>query len=237
MDFRSGITQVAPAALIVVAAGLCACHGADPHHFVNPGGNEIPPGPSPVVEQTYPVSGVRDAVLDGVGQLFIQQGGTETLLVRTQQHILPFIEVEQQGGRLVMGFEDGTSYQGQVSAIEFHLTVVDLEGAELHGTGQISLSGIDVDMLSLVHSGVGGIDLAGVVQQQSVVLGGVGDYDARHLDSAVADVRILGTGSATVRVSDRLDARIDGTGSVYYFGDPVVQRTGNGPGSVERIGS
>ena len=50
------------------------------------------------------------------------------------------------------------------------------------------------------------------------------------------DVLVEGIGSATVRVSERLVARIESSGSVYYIGNPEVEATINGTGSVEQIG-
>lgn len=255
MSIRSSIARAASAAMPLVAVlAIGACH--ETNHVLNPDWNAIPPGPSPVVEETRPATGIDEVVLDGVGRVYVRQGGSESLRIRTEQHILPFIRTEMSGGRLVLGFDEGTSYQGQAASIEFHVTVLDLERAELSGVGLISVSSLDADRLALVHtgvgtievhglaatrldatrSGVGEINVSGAVQQQSVVLGGVGAYEARNLSSAQAEVTIAAAGSATVRVSDRLDARIDGAGSVYYFGNPVVQRTGHGSGSVVPMG-
>jgi hypothetical protein len=257
MKFRTSIAKSASAAALIAAvSAFGACHDATPDHVMNPGGNVIPPGPSPVVEEPRAVGGVRGLVLDGVGHVYVQQGGAESLRIRTEELILPYIRTEVRGGQLVLGFRPGTSYHGEASAIEFYLTVVDLESAELRGAGLIRASNIAVDRLSLVHtgagtidvpglaatrldanrSGVGAINVTGAVHQQTVFLAGIGDYDARHLDSAEAEVTIRTFGSATVRVSDRLDARIDGAGSVYYIGDPIVQRTGGGSGSVVPMG-
>jgi len=244
------------AAVIVALSATAGCHDADSRHVLNPEWNVIPPGPSPVVEETRPVSGVSGVILSGVGQVSVRQGGAESLHIRTEERILPFIKTEMRGGQLVIGFQDGTSYQGEASVIQFELTAADLNRAELDGLGLISASNIDTDHLSLVHTGIGTIDILGLaahrvdatrsgvgainvsgsVQRQSVTLGGVGNYDARQLDSAVAEVTIQSGGSATVRVSDRLDVRINGAGSVYYVGNPVVQRTGHGSGSVVPMG-
>jgi hypothetical protein len=255
MKFRSSFAKgVLAAAIVAVTFASGGCDDDPVQHVINP--NTIPPGPSPVVEEMRPVSGVSGVVLDGVGHVYVRQSGTESLRVRTEEHILPFIRTEMQGGQLVIGFVEGTSYHGQASVIEFDLTVVDLDRVELSGAGQISLTNVSTDQLSLVHSGTGTIDLNGLaatrleatrsgtgtivasgsVQQQSVVLDGVGNYDARNLDSATAEITIRAIGSATVQVSERLEARIDGSGSVYYIGDPIVQRTGNGSGSVRPVG-
>ena len=256
MKFQTRFAKGALAAAIT--AFMFASGGCDDdvlRHVVTP--STIPPGPSPVVEEVRPVSGVQGVVLEGVGHLIVRQGGSESLRVRTEERILPFIKTEMVGGQLMIGFVEGTSFQGQAMTIEFDLTVANLNHVELRGAGQLDASNISTNQLTLVHTGAGTINLsglvatrleathsgvgdvfvAGAVQQQSIVLDSVSAYDTRNLDSAVAEVTILARGSATVRVRERLDARIEGSGSVYYFGDPVVQRTGNGIGSVQAIGN
>jgi hypothetical protein len=52
----------------------------------------------------------------------------------------------------------------------------------------------------------------------------------------VADVRIGSGGSATVRVQDHLSATINGSGNVYYLGDPIVESSISGSGGVVKIG-
>jgi hypothetical protein len=140
--------------------------------------------------------------------------------------------------------------------IEFHLTVVDLERAALTGAGQIRGSNLDTGALELLLSGVGSVEfvdlnaltldvessgvgdviLSGSVQEQTVKLRRMGNYDGRDLESAEADVLIADGGSATVRVRDHLKSTIHGSGSVYYIGDPVVDSNIHGSGDVVKIG-
>jgi hypothetical protein len=82
-------------------------------------------------------------------------------------------------------------------------------------------------------AGVGGITLAGQVTRQTVLISGVGDYEAEQLQSTDADVTISGQGDATVAVSGTLDATISGIGSVFYVGNPVVTSDITGAGTVE----
>jgi hypothetical protein len=74
------------------------------------------------------------------------------------------------------------------------------------------------------------------VDEQVVTVSGPGAYRAHDLQSAQARVRVSGDGSATVRVSQRLDVEVSGDGSLRYVGSPTVEETVTGSGSVERIG-
>lgn len=65
---------------------------------------------------------------------------------------------------------------------------------------------------------------------------GSGRYEAADLESAEVEVRISGTGSATIRERECLNANISGSGSVRYIGRPAVWQTTSGSGKVEPIG-
>jgi hypothetical protein len=252
------ITQRALLALVAVVAALSltACTDVSPKVVAGPGPGSFPPGDGgPVVERERPVSGVSGVVLAGVGDVYVRQGGSTSLRIRAEEQIHEYIRTDVVGGMLVIQFVDGSTFHNG-SPIEYHLTVPELRHAEITGVGRIVGSGISTDELTLILNGVGELDLSGlnvtrlevsmsnlgdvrldgVAQTQSVSVGGRGDYRAGGLASSTAGVTIGSGGSATVRVSDRLEATIDGSGSVYYLGSPLVERDGYGSGTVEQIG-
>ena len=47
---------------------------------------------------------------------------------------------------------------------------------------------------------------------------------------------IGGSGKATVWATESLDARVTGSGTVNYYGDPKVNVSGSGSGRVKRLG-
>jgi len=49
-----------------------------------------------------------------------------------------------------------------------------------------------------------------------------------------ARVGISGTGSAHVRVSEQLDARVSGVGSIVYSGNPSVRKSVSGVGRISQ---
>ena len=136
------------------------------------------------------------------------------------------------------------------------MTVIDLDSIELRDGGRIMTTSLVVDRLTLRSSGSGEIvasglsaaamevqilsggrvQVAGEVDRQQAQLAGRGAYEAGHLASREATIEASHTGSATVRVSERLEASISGSGSVYYYGDPMVESLITGSGSVVRLG-
>jgi hypothetical protein len=208
-----------------------------------------------VAEENRTVSGFTSATFATEGSLTIEPGAQEALLVRAEDNLLPYLLSEVQGGTLVMRTENGVDLQ-PTRPIEFYLTVVDLDEFVFAGVGDVDLLNMTTAQLTLTSAGVGSIEcsnldavgldvtlagvgdvtIAGQVDEQTIMIAGVGDYEAGDLASREATVTISSSSSATVRVSDRLVVTITGNGSVYYIGDPVVESTITGTGRVEKTG-
>jgi len=84
-------------------------------------------------------------------------------------------------------------------------------------------------------SGAGNVTASGEATAQTVKINGIGNYQARDLWGTTAKVEINAAGSATVRVSDSLDATINGAGSINYYGNPTVSQRVAGVGRITRI--
>ena len=52
----------------------------------------------------------------------------------------------------------------------------------------------------------------------------------------MATITVGGTGRATIRVSETLDARVSGAGSVAYIGEPSVSQDVSAAGKVTKVG-
>ncbi len=66
----------------------------------------------------------------------------------------------------------------------------------------------------------------GKVNRQDITINNDGNYEAPKVESATAEVRVNGSGSVTIRVSQSLNAYLGNySGNVYYAGDPVITQT------------
>jgi hypothetical protein len=225
-------------------------------------GEDSPTAPSGVVtgsgvlvQQDRSVSGFTAVSLVGVGTVRIEEGTQEALTVEAESNLLQYIQTEVQGGVLIIRTAPGVDIN-PTQPIQFFVTVVSLNRVVLEGVGDIELSGLSTERLTLELTGVGGIfctaldaevlnvrlsgvgdvTVSGQVVRQTATLSGVGNYQARNLASDRATLQLNGSGSATVRVRSRLTATITGSGSVFYIGSPALVVTITGSGTVEQIG-
>ncbi len=205
--------------------------------------------------QTRPVSGFDGVELYGVGRLIVRQTGTESLTIEGDDNIVPIVKVDVSGGTLRIGLENNEQIRPRLPLV-FNVTANILSGLHLSGVGSIEADDIRADdfetrisgagntrlgnlaasNLRVVVSGAGDFAVSGNTTTQEVVLSGAGSYRAGNLQSRNASVRASGAGSATVRVSDSLNASLSGAGSVRYYGSPMVQQHKSGVGSITKIG-
>jgi hypothetical protein len=156
-----------------------------------------------------------------------KQAVGESLLLRAEDNLLPYILTEVNGGVLELRTAPNTELEPTLPIDEFVLSA--------GGIGSIDVSDLSATELHVSLEGFGELSISGAVSRQEVVLRGFGSYEAGDLQSEEADVLVEAFVTATVRVSDLLVATVKNGGSVYYFGDPTVESTIIGKGTVEQI--
>ena len=206
-----------------------------------------------LARESRAVSGFNQVVLRGVGDLIIEQTGTESLVVEAERKVLGLLSSEVKGNVLyldVRGPRMSTRYP-----VRYHLSVKALTGIRAEGSGNVAAGKLAAETLDIKLSGTGDFDVAsfdgkslsvrmdgagsaafggGGVSTQTVVLDGAGDYTASKLSSKQTTVTITGSGDAAVAAKDALTARISGSGDIRYWGNPKVRTDVTGVGSVER---
>jgi hypothetical protein len=208
----------------VVVSG-CACNGAVGGPAVRGSGN--------TATETRDVTGFTDVRVAGNGEILVEQTGTDSLAIEAEDNILPELEATVVDGVLTLGTRRGVSIR-PTRPIRYHVTVKQLTGVGIAGSGSIRATGVDTDKLRADISGSGSARLDGRADEVGLNVAGSGSYDASKLSAKTVRVTISGSGSATVNATEQLEANISGSGSVHYAGNPTVQKHVSGSGTVAR---
>jgi Putative auto-transporter adhesin, head GIN domain len=232
-------------------------------------------GSGDIVTQTIDVSNFDRVTLEGFGDVYIQQGQTESLSVQTDDNIISLLEINVQGSELTLGMKRGYSVTPSQS-ITFNLTVQDLSAItlagsgdfyvealksgsfavsvrgsgdieitsltaddlsiELDGSGNITIEDVNVQTIETSLQGSGDIKLEGKADTQNVRVGGSGNYLAGDLEATSADISIPGSADVTVWASDELKVRVNGSGDIRYYGQPLIDQSGSGSGDLISLG-
>jgi hypothetical protein len=192
-------------------------------------------GSGRVVSEKRDVHDFDSVRMSGSGTLMLEQTGSESLVIEAEDNILPLLTSEVRDRRLVLGLRPGASYRSSRKVV-YHLTMRDLKGIEVSGSGDVQGTAIKTESLTLQGSGSFDMRLAGRADRLQLDISGSGEHQGEDLESREATVRISGSGDATVKVTDRLDAVVSGSGNVVYVGNPTLTQRVTGSGSVRRLG-
>ncbi len=108
--------------------------------------------------------------------------------------------------------------------------------ASIHGSGDIRLPSLQAKTVNFSVNGSGDIQATGNADKVDVEINGSGDVRTRRLVAREANVRISASGDAAVHASEKLTARVSGSGDIRYAGSPAtVDRSIRGSGSIEPI--
>jgi putative autotransporter adhesin-like protein len=191
-------------------------------------------GSGKIVSEPRTVSGFSTVSLSGSGQVLIEQTGTESLTVMTDDNLLPYVKTEVHGDTLELGTKDPMTNLNPTKDIVYKLTVKQLKGLEVSGSGQADVGGLAQDQLQVRISGSGDVSGQGTADDLDLRISGSGSYRGPELKSKHATVGVSGSGSAVVNASDTLKANISGSGTVEYIGEPQITQNISGSGSVRR---
>ena len=160
----------------------------------------------------------------------ITYGETPRLDIIADDTILPIVSTEVTDG--VLNISTNESYSTQNNII-VKIQVPMIQELSIQGSGDIDMDSVTKDTLSLSISGSGNIDATGSVVNLMANVSGSGDLQLKKLKATHCNLMINGSGDAIVSVSERLDAAINGSGDIYYYGKPKkVSSKVNGSGEV-----
>jgi hypothetical protein len=213
-------------------------------------------GNGPVTTTTRTVSNFSGIDLRMNGNVYYQNSAEWKLEIIAKQSIHQMLETSVIDNKLVIRYGNGRTYDADES-IRINVSGPGVSSFELNTSGSIyCLNGIQPANLFLRAHGSGNISLQGIVTNnidaESTVSGrisstggaavseklktdGSGKIDLSGTYSKNVTARIVGSGDIKVRVSDKLEATIDGSGSVYFNGSPLVTTHIGGSGRLVRF--
>jgi hypothetical protein len=224
---------------------LCAC-----------GSQRVIPGSGNLGTESISVSGFRRIVVGGAGELVINQNGSESLSVETDDNLLQYIRVEVRGDTLYLNLDVPGFRTAEPTLLRFTLGIDDLASVEadgawtitsdtlvadslefkLTGANEVDLASLTANDLSVRISGSAEIKLVGSVTHQSIRFVGGGIYDAGNVSSETTSFQSDGTSQITVWTTKNLTGTLAGSGSVYYYGAPQTTFTQSGTGKIQSLG-
>jgi Putative auto-transporter adhesin, head GIN domain len=121
--------------------------------------------------------------------------------------------------------------------VKFKISVPNLEAVSVQGAGKIDIKGMNNEKFKIDSDGAPEIAVSGSTKLVDIVANGAGSINTNSLHAGRAIVKTNGVTKVELDVEEQLDVTVNGPSSVTYKGDPVVNKSVNGPGKVERRAS
>jgi Putative auto-transporter adhesin, head GIN domain len=194
-------------------------------------GSSSPPGTGSGVATTQARSLPPFTAVDLAGEnnVIVRVGARQSVVVHADSNLLRRVTTRVRSGRLVIGTTPGNFSAKSPMFVEVSLP--SLESLRLQGAGNIAVTGINSPSLSVELPGSGNIDAGGTTTTLDVTISGEGTALLRQLIARDAKAVLTGDGSIMLTATHRLTARVLGSGTVLYGGNPshvTREVTGNG---------
>jgi hypothetical protein len=168
-------------------------------------------GEGRITTETLSVSEFTGIQVTGVSDVHISFGPVQKVEATGHPNIIALVQQEVRNGTWNIELEDGN--YGQYD-LEFDITIPYIDLIRNIGTGDVVVE----DEFN--------------VDQVDISLEGTGGFEGFLLEAKYATVDIMGTGNCEISASESLDAVLEGTGSLYYKGNPAINADVSGTGKV-----
>ncbi len=209
-----------------------------------------------IVSQDKNLSAFKSVQVSGSMNVHVMQQDRSTVSIRTDENLIPFIEVLTEGDKLIIrekhGFNLDPSKDITVFASAPLFTEIDVSGSgdifsdnllsgkeglnmTVSGSGDIKMN-VSLPSVTTKVSGSGSIELKGEATDLNISVSGSGAVKCFDLNSDNVSVSLSGSSDAEVTAHKKLDVSVSGSGTVQYKGDPSVNSKISGSGQVRKSG-
>lgn len=176
--------------------------------------------------------GAFDSVeLAGGNNVVIRVGERKSVLVKADDNLLNRVTTEVKSGALVIGNTPGSLAARSPMSVEVNLP--SLDSVALTGSGNVVVSGIKTQSLTVALSGSGNLFGSGTATSLDITVSGFGNARFTQLDASNVHAVVSGSGTIFVTATKRLDASVPGSGTIIYAGNPQdVTKSVTGSGTI-----
>jgi hypothetical protein len=214
-------------------------------------------GSGNIETQTFDVNDFDRVLLEGFGDVYIEQGQSEGLSVQADSNIIPLLTIEVRGRELRLGTKQGVGITPSKS-ITYNLAVKNLNGISLAGSGNFYVEPVKSSDITVSLPGSGNINLKGLnAGNLSVDLNGSGNITIETINAKTIDASLRGSGdiklegnvnSQTVTLSgsgnyltgnlqtDIANVSIPGSANVTVWVNDELKVNINGSGDIQYYG-
>jgi len=183
------------------------------------------------VVQKRQISPFTSISTEGAFEIEVTCQKDPSLEVEGDDNVLELVTTEVHGSELRL---KSSKHYSMSEPVRFKITVPNLEGLSVSGAGRIDIKDMKNEKFEIDSNGAPSIIVSGTTNTVDIDSNGAGKIDTHNLRASRAVVDSKGVSRIDLDVKEQLDITVSGPSTVTYRGDPVVHKTVNGPGKVEK---
>jgi len=210
------------AALSIIAFSSCSKHRIK--------------GEGSIISETRNTSGFSTVKLNGSEDVEIIPSKESKIIVSGYQNLVPVFKTNVSGSTLNLEFENNY-FNVRNNNIKVTVYTTGISKIDINGSGNITLrDSLKTDRLRMEINGSGNIyTYNNYIENVELDINGSGNINARNTTGKYVYAEISGSGDAEITVQEKLDVKINGSGSVKYWGNPGTVNTDiSGSGKVRK---
>jgi hypothetical protein len=181
---------------------------------------------SPQITRNFAIQPGARLAMDVPVQLVFTKGDKAEMVVTGPQKLVDRLTWEN--GRLAIKGD----WHGR-KGLKVRITAPEIEGLDFDAPGDVTLTGLDQDSLTVNGNGALSLDASGKVRKLAVTTDGAGSLDFGKLQVQDATIRVNGAGNMVIGASGNVDVQINGIGNVTLVRKPANLKSEiNGIGNV-----
>lgn len=230
-------------AVFITAIFLSSC---DDRETINGNGN--------LKSETRQVGNTTKINVVGGMDVFVTQGA-RSVRVEGDGNILQYIETREDDGWLAIKTRDDVNIESK-HKVKVYVTTPEITDLKVTGSGNLTcnskfssnnnvsfsitgsgniLADINAPDVDANITGSGNMYIKGETRNVDINVTGSGTYDSPDLKAENANVKIMGSGDASLFADANLKASIAGSGGIKYKGNAAVEQHIAGSGSVMKL--
>ncbi len=212
-------------------------------------------GDGNVVKETRSISSFSEILTEGVVNVYLSQGSTESVVVEADNNLIPYIITKSDGDKLIIRTKDDLEID-KSTKMNVYVTLKNITRLENNNVGkletvnQLRLSSLKINNnsvgstkldlkcndLNVDFNSVGNLTLTGEITKISIEHNGVGNVNAEELSADIVKIDNNGVGNAEVNCNKELYMNLNGVGNISYKGNGVVKEMNiSGMGKVKKM--
>jgi len=230
------------ASIAIISFASCDFAG----HTVNGNGN--------LKRETRDIGNASKINVIGGMDVFLDQGAP-SVKVEGDENVLQYIETRVDDDWLDIKTRDHINIHSS-HPLKVYVTLPEINALKVTGSGNLTcnskfssqnnvsfgitgsgniMADINSPAVKADITGSGNMYIKGETRNVDIQVTGSGNYDSPDLKAENANVKILGSGDASLYAETNLKASIAGSGDIKYRGNAIIDKNIAGSGSVKKI--